>query len=72
MIALSGLTFGFLISKFGKDVAEPLGVQLTLLVVSVVSLIGLYFFWRYPEEEVLASLKKHEEMAAAASDRAEG
>ena len=72
VIALSGLTFGFLISKFGKDVAEPLGVQLTLLVVSVVSLIGLYFFWRYPEEEVLASLKKHEEMAAAASDRAEG
>ncbi|NLA04433.1 MAG: MFS transporter [Firmicutes bacterium] len=65
VIALSGLAFGFLISKFGKDAAEPLGVQLTLLVVSVVSLIGFYFFSRYPEEKVLASLKEHEQRAAA-------
>lgn len=28
VIALSGLVFGFLISTFGKDVANPLGVQL--------------------------------------------
>lgn len=67
VIALSGLTFGFLISRFGKDVAQPLGVQLTLLVVSLCSLIGFYFFSRYPEKEVLDSLKKHEQAAAGAA-----
>ncbi len=65
VIALSGVTFGFLISTFGKDVAEPLGVQLTLLVVSLFSLIGLYFFSRYPEKKVLDSLREHEARAAA-------
>ncbi|HOL17268.1 MAG TPA: MFS transporter, partial [Bacillota bacterium] len=60
VIALSGLVFGFLISTFGKDIANPLGVQLSLLVVSVVSLFGLYCFYRYPEEKVLESLHFHE------------
>ncbi len=60
VIALSGLVFGFLISTFGKDIANPLGVQLSILMVSIVSLFGLYCFSRYPEEKVLESLRIHE------------
>ncbi|MFY9114752.1 MAG: MFS transporter [Dethiobacteria bacterium] len=72
VIALSGLTFGFLISTWGKDVAEPLGVQLSILVVAICSLIGLFFFSRYPEEKVLGSLKMHEQRIAALSDGSTG
>ncbi|NLZ28045.1 MAG: MFS transporter [Firmicutes bacterium] len=72
VIALSGLTFGFLISRYGKDVAEPLGVQLSLLVVSICALIGLFFFARYPEEKVLSSLKEHEQRIAALPDDTHG
>lgn len=51
-IALAGVTFTFLLSAFGKDVAEPLGVQLSILVVSVASFLGFLAFSRYPEKEV--------------------
>ena len=51
-IALTGVTFSYLLSAFGKDVAEPLGVQLSILAVSVASFIGFFAFSRYPEKEV--------------------
>lgn len=51
-IALAGVTFTYLLSAFGKDVAEPLGVQLTILVVSLSSLAGFIAFSRYPEKQV--------------------
>ena len=51
-IALAGAFFVFLISTFGKDVAEPLGVQLSFLMVSIAGLGALICFLRYPEEEV--------------------
>ena len=51
-IALTGVTFSYLLSAFGKDVAEPLGVQLSILAVSVASFIGFIVFSRYPEKEV--------------------
>jgi GPH family glycoside/pentoside/hexuronide:cation symporter len=51
-IALTGVIFTYLLSTFGKDVAEPLGVQLSILAVSVASFIGFIVFSRYPEKEV--------------------
>jgi glycoside/pentoside/hexuronide:cation symporter, GPH family len=51
-IALAGAFFGFLISAFGKDVAEPLGVQMSLLTISIAGLGAFLCFLRYPEEEV--------------------
>jgi hypothetical protein len=60
-IALAGVTFAFLLSRFGKDIANPLGVQLSVLVVAISSSLGYLFFSRYPEEEVRAFLREHEE-----------
>lgn len=51
-IALAGVTFTYLLSAFGKDVANPLGVQLSILVVSISSLAGFIAFSRYPEKQV--------------------
>ena len=51
-IALAGVTFTYLLSAFGKDVANPLGVQLSILVVAVASLCGFVAFSFYPEKEV--------------------
>ncbi len=55
-VALSGAAFAYLISAFGRDIAEPLGVQLTILVVTVFSLISFFFFAAYPEEQIQKSL----------------
>ncbi len=51
-IALAGVTFTYLLSAFGKDMANPFGVQLSILVVSVVSLAGFIAFSFYPEKQV--------------------
>ncbi len=59
-IALAGAVFAFLISAFGRDIAEPLGVQLTLLVIAVFSLAGFFFFYAYPEKEIQEKLAKYE------------
>lgn len=61
-IALAGVNFTFLLSTFGKDVAEPLGVQLSILVVSVSSFLGFLAFSRYPENEVKQWLDKKEHL----------
>ena len=62
-IALAGATFSYLITVFGKDLAKPLGVQLSLLIVAVFSLIGFFFFAAYPEERILQQLNKYENKA---------
>ncbi len=59
-IALAGATFSYLIAAFGKDMAKPLGVQLSLLIVAAFSLIGLIFFAIYPEQQILEQLSKYE------------
>lgn len=51
-IALAGVTFTYLLSAFGKDVSNPLGVQLSILAVSLASLAGFIAFSRYPEKQV--------------------
>lgn len=58
--ALAGIIFGFLLSYFGKDVANPLGVRLSLAVVPVACSLGYIFFSRYPEKEVKEQLEKYE------------
>jgi len=59
-IAIAGGVFGFLLSKFGRDIAEPLGVQLTLLLVSLASLAAYFVFRSYPEKTVQESLQEEE------------
>lgn len=51
-IALAGVTFTYLLSAFGKDIANPLGVQLSILVIALASLAGFIAFSRYPEKQV--------------------
>jgi GPH family glycoside/pentoside/hexuronide:cation symporter len=55
-IALAGVVFAFLLSAYGKDVAESLGVQLSALVVSVAAFCSYKCFSLYPEKEVLEAL----------------
>ena len=62
-IALAGAAFAYLLSSFGKDIEDPLGVQLSVLVVALASFGGGCLFTRYPEKEVLASLKAKERKA---------
>lgn len=59
-IALAGATFAYLISAFGKDIAEPFGIQLSLLVIAVFSLTSFFFFAAYPEEQIRRKLDKYE------------
>jgi GPH family glycoside/pentoside/hexuronide:cation symporter len=47
IIALAGAVFTFLLSAYGKDIAKPLGVQLSILVASLSSFGALFFFCRY-------------------------
>ncbi|NLA04244.1 MAG: hypothetical protein GX881_00825, partial [Firmicutes bacterium] len=51
-IALAGVSFTYLLSAFGKDVTNPFGVQLSILVVAIASVAGLIAFSFYPEKEV--------------------
>ncbi len=62
IIALSGVVFAFLISAFGRDVAEPLGVQLSLLVIAICSIFAFYCFSTYPEKEIQDKLASYEEI----------
>ncbi len=61
-IAIAGGVFGFLLSVFGRDIADPLGVQLTLLLVSLASLAAFFVFRGYPEKEVKEALQEEEEI----------
>jgi glycoside/pentoside/hexuronide:cation symporter, GPH family len=55
-IALAGVVFAFLISTFGRDIAQSLGVQLSALVVAIAALGSYFCFRKYPEKQVLAQL----------------
>lgn len=57
-IALAGVVFAFLLSTFGRDIAQSLGVQLSALAVAIASLCSYICFNRYPEEEVMETLKQ--------------
>ncbi|HED24216.1 MAG TPA: hypothetical protein ENN91_03730, partial [Firmicutes bacterium] len=57
-VALAGACFAFLLSAFGKDVGDPLGVRLSALVVALSGICSYLFFRIYPEKEVLAGLKE--------------
>lgn len=49
-----------MISAFGKDIANPLGVQLSLLVIAICSLISFFFFAAYPEKQIQQQLSTYE------------
>lgn len=51
-IALAGVAFTYLLSAFGKDIANPFGVQLSVLAVSLAGLAGFAAFSFYPEKQV--------------------
>ncbi len=54
-IALAGVCFSYLLSdRFD----ELFGIQLSILVVAIFSLLSLFFFIAYPEKEVQESLHK--------------
>ncbi len=57
-IALAGVVFAYLLSAFGRDLASPLGVQLSALVVSIAAACSYVFFRLYPEEQVMADLEE--------------
>ncbi len=59
-IALAGVVFAYLLSAFGKDIANSLGIQLSALVVALSAACSFVFFSLYPEQEVLESLRDEE------------
>jgi GPH family glycoside/pentoside/hexuronide:cation symporter len=58
-LGISTLILGYLFATFGKDVANPLGVKLSGVVVGVVCLIGAIIYIFYPEKDILAVVDKH-------------
>lgn len=52
VIALAGATFGFLLAVFGKDLARPLGVQLSMLVIALAGIGALLFFLQLPDDKI--------------------
>jgi len=58
-LGISTLIIGYLFATFGKDIANPLGVKLSGVVVGVVCLIGAILYMIYPEKDVLAVVDKH-------------
>lgn len=59
-IALAGVVFAFLLTSFGKDIGESLGVQLSAMVVALAAAGSFIFFRLYPEDQVLKTLQKEE------------
>ena len=49
-LGVSAAILALLYSVFGKDVANPLGVRLTLVVAGAVALIGVFIISRYPAD----------------------
>ena len=49
-LGISAAILAFLYSVFGKDVANPLGVRLTLVVAGAVALLGVFIMARYPAD----------------------
>ncbi len=61
-IAVAGGVFGFLLSAFGRDLGNPLGVQLTLFLVALASIGAFLAFRGYPEKEVQEALQEEEKL----------
>lgn len=59
-VALAGLIFALLLSVWGRDLQQPLGVQLSGLLASLAAGGSYCFFRSYPEREVYAHLAEHE------------
>ncbi len=57
-LGISTLIFAFLLSSYGKDVAQPMGVRLSGPVVAVVCLIGIVMFMLYPEKKITGALEE--------------
>lgn len=55
-LGLSTGLLGFLVDRFGRSAENPLGVKLSGPMASVALLGAAFFFFRYPEESVLAAL----------------
>ncbi len=66
-IAVAGGVFGFLLATFGRDVGDPLGVQLTLLLVALASFGAFLAFRGYPEKEVQEALLEEEKIYGSRS-----
>jgi len=58
-LGTSALVLAFLLSRFGKDLATPLGVKLSGPVAAAVCLVGLVGFILYPERRVMDVLEAH-------------
>ena len=59
-IAMAGVVFAYLLSAFGRDIAQPLGIQLSAFVVVVAALGSFMCFRLYPEQQVLEALQDEE------------
>lgn len=59
-IAMAGVVFAYLLSSFGKDIAESLGVQLSALIVALAAAGSFFIFRLYPEDQVLEVLREEE------------
>ena len=53
------MILAFLFSQFGKDVAAPLGVQISGPVAGIVCLLGVIGYALYPEKKVQGVLEEH-------------
>jgi len=58
-LGVSTLILAFLFSQFGKDVAAPLGVQISGPVAGVVCLLGVVGYALYPEKKVQGVLEEY-------------
>ncbi len=68
--ALSAIAFGYFLD-LGRDVSNPLGIQLALLTISIGGLLALLCFSRYPEKKVLESLSYHENLMIKNEEKSE-
>ena len=55
-LGLSTASLALLYSIFGKDISNPLGVRLALILGSIVALFGLIMMTRYPEKKIKSFL----------------
>lgn len=53
-LGLSTAILAALLAAFGKDVGNDLGIRLGGPVAAIFVLLGMWCFWRYPEEKVLS------------------
>ena len=55
-LGVSTALLALMYSAFGKDISNPLGIRLALVLGGVVSLIGFFVMFYYPEKELKASM----------------